>query len=516
MNKFPKINTFYILAAIFVLALILRFLYYPNNIYFGYDQARDGFAAQDILKGDLKLVGPTTTFTGLNHGVLFWYLLAPFYFLGQGNPEIASVFLRIFNALGVFFIFYFSKILFGKRAAFLAAAFFAISFEQTQFSIYMGNPALGVLSVMLMYLGLALAIFQKKTLGLPLAFLGLGVSIQFQFALFYLIVPMILIMVVFRKTFFKLPLKTWLLSVLTLFIFLSTFILVEFKYNFRSLHAILHLTQQVSDKSFGNISNTYFYTISKMISFNFTGDLIPNLIILILLLISFLKFLRDKRWRNQLIFLSIWFFALFLTFVINGGVLNPEVSIPLYYPNVGVSVSFLIFTAFLIGQIFSKMRILALLIVGVILLFNLDMINQFNPKGTILEINAQPGMLLQDEKKVLDFIYTDTASQPFAVKAITMPLDINTTWSYLFEHYGNTKYGYLPIWNGKNALGFPGDLKVQEAQEGLPAKRYVIIEPTRGIPTKFIDDFLNEEGYFTKLDMEQKFGNFIVQRRVKF
>ena len=97
-----------------------------------------------------------------------------------------------------------------------------------------------------------------------------------------------------------------------------------------------------------------------------------------------------------------------------------------------------------------------------------------------------------------------------------MPFLINTTWSYLFEWYGLQKYGYLPLWNGKNAEGFAGNLIVEEAQEKLPKNRYLIIEPTRGVPGYLIDEYLKEENYFTNVEKTHTIGMFIIQKRVKY
>ena len=99
---------------IFLLALVVRFLYFPLDIYFGYDQARDAFAASEILKGDLKIIGPTTSFEGLNHGVLYYYLFSPFYFIGGGDPTYVAAFLRILNASSIILIFLLAKSLFNK------------------------------------------------------------------------------------------------------------------------------------------------------------------------------------------------------------------------------------------------------------------------------------------------------------------------------------------------------------------------------------------------------------------
>lgn len=510
MNKISGV-----LLGIFLLALLIRFLFFPENIYFGFDQARDAYVVKDILRGDLKIVGPPTSFEGLHHGVLYYYILAPLYGLGNSSPEFVAAVLRVINALGVFLIFYLTKILFNKNVAVTSALLFATSFEATQFSIYMGNPSLAILSVMLIYLGLALVIFKKRWFGLPISLLGLGFSIQFQFALIYLIIPYLIILILFHKSFIKLPIKIWLVSGLVFIFSLITFILAELKYNFPTVHGLIALMNSPHSKNLINVINTYFYTTLKMITFNITGQIIIEKVVAVVLLIFFIYLLWKKIETRKLIFLGIWFFSLIITFIVNGGV-NLQKEIPLYYPNIGVSISLLIFASFIIGKIWHKNMMWAVILIALILFGNFSLITKFNLHGTVSEIDVQQGMLLSDEKKVLDHIYQDAGGEPFAVKALTMPLYINTTWSYIFEWYGQGRYGYLPIWNGKNAEGFPGNLKVQEAQEGLPGKRYVIVEPTRGIPDYLINDFFKEEGYFTKVVEISEVGMFKIQKREKF
>lgn len=498
------------LIFIFLLALVIRFLYFPDNIYFGYDQARDAFNALSIFHGDIKIIGPSTTFEGLNHGVLHWYILAPFYGLFK-NPEIVAIAFRGFNALGVFLIFYLGKILFDRKVGLIAAILYAASFEQSQFAIYIGNPTLGSLSVPLMYLGLALVIFAKKAWGLPLAFLGLGFSIQFQFALFYLIVPFILILIFYKKYFLNLSLKIWGLSSLAIFFALSTFILAELKYQFRTISALLKMVTQVSDKNFNNIFSTYFFEITQIIKYNLTGNLVINNLVGLILLGTLIFYFIKREFREKLKFLSIWFFSLFIIFYMGGGVEEPWRNIPLYYPNVGISMVLLLFVAFLLNKLKFK-----IIIIFLIVLMNLQLIKDLNHRGSMAEIDVQQGMLLSDEKKILDYMYQDAKGEPFVVKAVTMPFDINTTWSYLFEYYGNKIYGYMPLWNGKTAEGYPGNLAIQEAQEGLPSKRYVIIEPLRGVPEYLMNDFMRTENYFTNIINEKRIGLFIIQSRKKY
>jgi len=94
-----------ILLFIFLSAVLLRFLYFPDNTYFGFDQARDAFAVREILSGHFKITGPPTATGIFHHGVLYYYLFAPLYFFSGGDPVAVSLFLRVLNAAGIFLLF---------------------------------------------------------------------------------------------------------------------------------------------------------------------------------------------------------------------------------------------------------------------------------------------------------------------------------------------------------------------------------------------------------------------------
>lgn len=495
---------------------MIRFLYFPNNIYFGYDQARDAFAALEIAHGKLKLIGPTTSFEGLSHGAFYYYLISPAYLLGDKSPEVAAGYLRIINALGIFLIFLVASITFNKKVGFLSALLFAFSFEQSQFAIYMGNPAPASLTVMVLYLGWAIFIFGKKWWGLPLAFLGLGLSIQLQFALLYLVAPFALLIALNYKQILQLGIKKLSLAVLTFLLSISTFILADIRNNFRTINALMSLSNFNPHKTVFTILNSYFYTVSRMFTFNITGELPLKEAIIVIFLGLFIFLVFKKQYKEKLIFLAIWFFSIFLTFAIHGGTDNLQRDVPLYYPNVGVSISLLIFTSLLIYLLSFKTKIVAGILLVLILIANIKMVTTLNSLGTISEIDVQQGMLLSDEKRVVDLTYQQAEKQPFAVKAVTLPFFINTTWSYLYEWYGQKEYGYLPIWGGKNALGYAGNLEVIEVQEKLPTQRFLILEPTRGIPPHLINEYITEENYFTKILDERQIGSFIVQKRIKY
>ena len=128
MKKFH----FFILFVIFALSYFLRVMYLPeNSLTFGYDQARDAYISQQILKGDVKIQGPPASTPGLYHGVFYYYLLAPLYLLGGGSPVLAAYWIAFLNTLATFIVYYLAFSMNRKIApALLAAILLLISTEE--------------------------------------------------------------------------------------------------------------------------------------------------------------------------------------------------------------------------------------------------------------------------------------------------------------------------------------------------------------------------------------------------
>jgi len=516
-----KINkTVIIFSAIFILALILRFLYFPSNIYFGYDQARDAFMSQQIAHGKLTVTGPSTSLPGLFHGPLYWYLIGPIYLLSGGNPIGPSIFLRIANVLALFLVFKVASILFNKKTALMSCFLFAISFEQTQFAIYFTHPALAVLSVMIFYLGGALLFFKQDKRGLILLLLGLGLSVQFNFVLNYLVLPLVACLVIFHKSLKSIPLKTALIAAGAFALSVSTFIAAEIKYHFRTINALIASLHQPKlpkgwDPSITQSTSLTFTKSLPFINARLVHDNLLNIPQLVLplsifLLICLALLLRKKALRPKLIYLFIWFAAGSLPYI------KDTSTNPIYFYSVGASISLLIFVAFLLTSIPRKFMVISTIALVVILASNLQLVSQTNPQGSLASIDVQTGMLLCQEKKVVDYTYQKAEGRPFAINALSNPAYVDTTWSYLYEWYGKKKYGYLPVWGGRFATGYPGNLAVQTARTKLPADIFLIIESTHGLHDSYISSFIQEENYFTKISASQKYGDIQVQKRYSF
>lgn len=493
-----------ILLVIFLLAVLLRLLYFPDNTYFGFDQARDAYAVKEILSGDLKIVGPPTANGIFHHGVLYYYIFAPFYYIWDGDPAVVSFFLRILNAAAVFILYPLVFILFGEVAAIFASFLFAISYEQTQFSLFLNHPSLVVISVLVFYLGLSFWIFKKKNWGFYLALFGLGLSIQFEFVETQLIAVFLLFIIVFRKNAAKIKFKNILVGLLVLLLPLSSYIISEVVHSFSVVRQIPYLISnysQTPSQAAGKFSN-FLFILTRHIHDNLASNNIVVVVLGLIFLVVLIQLMIKNICRKELTFLMLWFGGGFLIyFFINNDA---------YFYNTGTSIALLIFAAYLLSKLYTLSRWLIIPVIFLVLISNLYLEVKNNPLGPNQKINPQIGLLLKDEEKVVDLIYQQANDDKFAVNALTMPYNVNTTWSYLFEWYGKKKYGYVPIWGGDAATGFPGNLRVETARSKLPDKRFLIIEPLESIPTYLIDSFIANEKNYTNTTEKKNFGTIQV------
>lgn len=492
-----------ILILLFLFAFWLRMLYFPNNIYFAYDQARDSFTSLEILEGDFKIVGPPSAANDkLFPGPLIFYIYAPIYYLFDKNPEAVAVFLRIFNSLGVVLAFFIASTIFNKRIGAISAFIFAISYEASQYSLFLSHQALAVITVLIFYLGAARLVFKNDKFGLILIALGLGLSIQFHYIYILLIPVLVLLLFIFRKNVLPLGVRYVTISTLVLGLILSSYILSEIKFNFRITSALLNS---------GTSSSFHFketlFIVNRLIHDNIFANYSLTPIIGFVLVSSIAYFLFQKKTKLKVIFLFVWFIGGLIPYLLSGS--------PSYYYSAGIAASLIIFSAFLMGHFWQKRKILSILLLVLVVLNNLSLILNLNKFGPNKDFIIQPGMLISDEKRVIDYIYQSANKDQFAVGALTIPLSINTTWSYLFEWYGKEKYNYLPLWVGPAASGYLGNISIITDRSKLPENQFLIIEPTVGIREQYKEDFFHEESYFTKIIEEKKFGTITVQQRRK-
>lgn len=507
MAKFFLKNRILLLVfLIFLIANIVRFIYFPDNVHFSFDQARDSYTSLEILKGDIKLIGPPSFLSNkIFPGPLIFYIYALIYLFFDKNPETVSAFFRIWNSFGVFLVFFIGSILFNKRVGIIAAILFAFSYEQTQYSMFISHQPLAVISVLLFYLGLSLYFFQRKSWAIALTAVGLGSSIQFHYGYFFLIPVFIAYMIIFRKRFEFLQIKWALLSFLIFIITAFTFVLTELKYHFLSNLVFRSSVSSVQFFSGLHFQKTLFI-INRFLHDSFLANYQFTPLLGIAFIIATIYLFYQRQLRERMVFLIIWFVSGLSLYFFSG--------VTSYYYSAATSVSLLLLSSYFLEKLFSGGQILiSSLIILTIITNNLSSIFTINPRGLNPDMVIQPGMITSSQRKIMDYVYLQAKGKPFAVGALTIPLNVNTTWSYLFSWYGQSKYGYLPLWIGPTAVGYAGNLKVINARSQLPEKQFIIIEPTVGIRERDKENFFREEGYFTKIVEEKKFGTITVQLR---
>lgn len=496
----------FILVGIFILSLLVRLLFFPDNVYFAYDQARDAFAALDILKGDFKIIGPPSFASDkLFPGPLVYYFYAPIYFLFGPDPTFVSFFLRFYNSLGIFLTFFIGSIIFNKKVGLISAILFAISYEQTQYTLLISHQPMAIITVLMFYLGLALLLFKKEPKGLVLAFLGWGLSVQFHYGYILLGLVLPILTILFWQRFKTIPIKYYLLSLAVWLVTLSSFALAEIKYHLNSGYLA---EASASGSSFHlyplqtlNILNRFLHDLF-LSNYSFTP------IIAAILLLFILYLLRIKELRPKILFLIIWLLGGLTPYLISG--------VSTYYYSAAASVSLILISAFVITTQLNKRIILGVLLLLAIIGNNFFLILTYNRWGPGSDTVIQKGMLIEEQKKILDYIYQSANHQPFSMGALSVPLNVNTTWSYLFEWYGQKQYGYLPVWGGKAASGFPGSLPVITSRSSLPQIQYLIIEPVDNVlPKAYIQQVFKEEAYFSNVVEEKRFNTILVQKRLK-
>jgi len=499
-----------LLFFIFVLAFLLRVLYLPQNaLSFYYDQARDAFIVKQILSGDLKILGPPSSTPGLFHGVLYYYLLAPAYWLGKGNPVFAAYWIAFLNSATVFIIYYFTYLLTKKRTVgFLSAFLFAISFGATQYAKWLSNPSLAVWSVPLVYLGLWMWLKEKKTLGPIISAIGLGVSIQAEIFLGYHIIPIAIWLWIERKSLLK---KDVIKFMAILGAILSSLVLAEIKFGFKGFSGIASLLSEGDIFVQGKEIGDYIILYLNQIGHTFSNSLLPSNsgyggALGIGLLWYALRTWKRKKGKITLAWQPFLLFYLLahLPVASLGGLSTPHLS-------VGIGVAVITLAAISLSLSWPKSKWLVVFIFVAILFSNITTILAENKKGQA-GLTIQNDMILSNQLKAIDYTYQAANGNAFSINSLTVPLWINTTWSYLYNWYGLEKYGYLPEWQGRDQVGRLGN-NLPKASEDTKL-HFFIKEPPQGLPKLYQETEAQAEDARSKLVEEMEFGELIVQQRI--
>lgn len=488
----------WVIVPLIILALGMRIIFvFQGGVSFHYDMARDAFEAQKIWKShDVKVLGPPTSTPGLYHGVLYYYLIAPFYFLGNGDPRIVAIFLSLINSLVIIPVILLAKDFFkNNKWVILAGFLYVVAFEASQYGPWISNPAPAVLTVALFFLSLRIWL-KGNRYGLFMAAFTAALSTQFQFFLIYLFLLIPIFGIIFKiKTSFRAIYITCLVSALGLLNFLIAAVKFRtFSQTFLGFFSIGTSGQVDFRLQFMEVLLNYINRFTEV----FTSNFIPtNVFLGGILAISVLYLIRRER-------LLLFFLLSNLPVFILGGHTNTYASIGLVVPAI---LSFI----YLLKKTWRSSKLLVFIVIFFSIISNLYTIFKYNPQGQVILVIPND-MNLKNELALIDKTYEIASGEPFSINTLTLPLWTNTTWAYLYSWYGKNKYGYVPKFYGHDQVGLLGEDTLQYIDKPLD-KTFFIIEPADGIPGRFYNEELDTENSKSKLTQEISYGSIKLQIR---
>lgn len=349
-----------------------------------------------------------------------------------------------------------------------ALALYAVSFEAVSYARWISNPSLAIPAITLFYLGLW-KIIQKEKGGWTMSLIPLGLAIQTQIFLIYLMLPALLVLIVFKVR--HIPRKEIVLGSAGLFLLLSSFLAAEIKFKFQGIKgAIGFLTGTIGAKTaLSTHLKEYFIKTQDQFANNLIPQLKPISLILGLTIVLFTIYLVkiDKKARPPLLFLLILLFANIPIFIVS--------SFSSYYITLGSLIPLLILTSYFLYRIsrFSKYAFFA--VTGIIIIANALTAFEKNPKGSVL-FQIQDGMIFKDEMALVKKTYEISPGERFSINAVTNPLYFPTTWAYLYQLYSKQNNLLLPHFHGNTASTFPG-VEVFPRSGEITKTEFTIIEP---------------------------------------
>jgi len=472
-----KLSLFFIIIlGIFLWGTALRIVELINgNFLFGVDNGRDFLAAYNIVVNHkLTLIGSeagsgVAGINGIFHGPGYFYLIALSYVLFHGDPIGAEIFMLIFGLVTLLVSAWVGYKMLGKLGAVLFMFFTAISplvVSQSRF-IWSVHP-ITVFVILALYF--VYRIPDKPHFYVPLAVLAAGFTYNFQIGV---AIPLTASILLSLPILFKIrDWKTYVYAFIALIFAFFPMLLFEMRHGFMAVRSALAYIS--SGGSGGSIfeakrisSHAFDYWNNFYNTFTFEFGWIPWNIQMIMLYITMpVVFLglfkvhegKMKRFVWFLLFMivftclaylllnnTVWDyylthnrFAYILLFIIAGIALLRSLKQSLV-SKMGVVIGMIFIAVVFCGSIFRMY-----------ITYTLDL----HDMGVYDKIYGK--------RLVIDTIYKDAAGKPFSV-LVFMPSVYTYPYTYLFETYGKSKYGYVP----------------KDDKVGLA---YLVIEPDKNQP----------------------------------
>lgn len=415
--------------------------------------------------------------------ILRWY--------GGSSPAVVAAIFFILSFLTIPLSTYLTYKLFHNfHIALLASILYASSPLFQTFTRWLANPltALCVVPFLLLFLWMFIdkqkktkLMFQKNkyAMGLVGLFSGLLIQADFAFGVFLITLPMYVIIYKIKPRF-----QDCVFFGAGFLLGISTYILAEIRFNGKATLAMIHFfnSSLSSPRSPMETILLIIERANELLSISILPFSYAIVLFIALIGIFVLRASKNKHDKKAIIFLAIWLGTFIVFYLFKSGFLQSGFMFgPFLLP-------ITIIGSYLLINTVTNLKLLAVLLTFIFLgqfyTSYLWLKTEYNP------LSVQYGISLNLEKEIINYTYDQSFGERFTIITITNPLHINTLWAYLYGIYGEKKYGYLPYHGGKNQKGYLGNLSDRPFGTKY---RYVIIEPTTGIPDYFIQQIISEE-----------------------
>jgi len=482
-----------ILGIILLLAFSLR-IYRVNIILnFYFDEGRDAPVIWDLIHSHkFFLIGPTTGLPGIFRGPYYYYLIAPFYLLGHGNPVAPAVFLAFTTVIAIALIFYLGTIIENRVTGIIAALIASFSFYIIYASRWLSNPTpMLILSMILVWA--MIKVTQSKKWAWPVIALVSGLSL-FNFGssgeFFYF--PALAIFLIWQWKN-RPDIKNLILSVI---LFTLTFAPLVF-FDLKHQHILLHNffgtfgagsgSFKVPSLKFIEARNASYFDIftNKIFQDRKNLEIAILSIVGVFFLIFLPKIIKNEKVKIILLLLGSAIFGLYF-YQGNYGVLYD------YYMT-GYYLIFILLFAIILGRIWALRLFGPIFIVYFFYMFFTNNIPVTWAKITD-GCDGPNSICFINQKKAIDWIYADAKDQDFNTDEYVPPVTQYAYW-YLFKWYGGQVHGKNPNENQISLL-------------------YTLYEVDPPHPER-LNAWLNRQAGIGKIIYSYKTGGITVERRIR-
>lgn len=504
-----------VLALIYCLCVGVRLIAVAQgNFPFWFDSGRDAVISREILEHhDLKIQGPNASGThdSVFHGVAYYYLIGPLYTLTGGSPQLVLGLLILLTGLTVIPVSQLGQALTGsKTTGLVAAVLYSTSFEALRGGTWLSNPIMASVSIPFFFWLLWLVFFEQRVKYFPWLMAALALCQQ-AVIFFALLWGVVFVSAYWQWSHRRAAAKQWnrrliFIGLAVYGLGTATMILAQLKAWHDGLFSLSHLSEinVTSIHGIEGVGWTLVLYTQKIVNQFLPSAPVAGASWAVVVGYAWFRRQRSAVTTFSLLALSspLWVLGWHFRY--------------LYHGFIGLEFFGSIFLAWWFTQVVARWRWGTGLAIGLMLAYlfsnTLAWRAESQQRSTVYFIPQ--GASFADELAAIDYTYQAAAGQPFSISTFTNPYGYNTLWAYLYQWYGQKKYGYTPHWYGPDQSGlFGGELLTRSA---APDRlHFTLWEPGPGLPEHLMASFAQEQqAAVGTASATQFFGTLKVESRL--